>query len=177
MGLYLKNRPKITHRIFVLLFGLVMFPSFAIAATYYVRQDGGTFDQCTGLADAAYPGVGKNQPCAWSHPFWAINGNDPPSWMIQGGDTLIIHAGSYRMGIGAPNTGWCNAAWSYGCHLPALPSGPDPEHPTRILGQGWDQGCADPPELWGAERPWQIINLEGTSNAVVGCLEVTDHSG
>ena len=42
---------------------------------------------------------------------------------------------------------------------------------------GWDQGCSDPPELWGAERPWQLISLDGTSNAVIGCLELTDHSG
>lgn len=85
MGLHLKNRPKVIRRIFVLLFCMVMIPSFAVSATYYVRPDGGTYDQCTGLVDAAYAGVGTNQPCAWSHPFWAIDGNDPPSWMIQGG--------------------------------------------------------------------------------------------
>ena len=33
--------------------------------TYYVRSDGGSTDQCNGLADAAYPGSGTNQPCAW----------------------------------------------------------------------------------------------------------------
>jgi hypothetical protein len=99
------------------------------------------------------------------------------NWKIAGGDTLLIHSGSYRMGLGAPNTGWCNASYAYDCHPPPLPSGPDADHPTRILGLGWDQGCANPPELWGAERPWQILSLDGASNAVIGCLEITDHSG
>jgi len=145
------------------------------AATYYVRTDGGTAGQCTGLSDAPYPGSGDNQACAWSHPFWALDAYG--NWKIQGGDTLLIHSGSYRMGFGAPNTGWCDAAGAYECHLPPLPSGPDSSHPTRVLGVGWEQGCASPPELWGAERPWQILSLDGTSNAVVGCLEITDHSG
>ena len=162
------------------IFGLALSPlfimiSFSVAATYYIRTDGGTSDQCTGLSDAPYPGSGINKPCAWSHPFWALDGNG--NWMIKGGDTLIIHPGSYRMGFGAPNTEWCGADWAYGCHLPPLPSGPGPQRPTRIIGAGLDQGCSDRPELWGAERPWQIISLDGTSNAVIGCLELTDHSG
>lgn len=32
--------------------------------TYYVRPDGGSADQCTGLVDAPYPGSGTDQPCA-----------------------------------------------------------------------------------------------------------------
>lgn len=146
-----------------------------MAATYYARPDGGTAAQCTGRVDAPYAGSGVNQPCAWSHPFSALDSTG--NWKIQGGDTIIIHPGSYRMGIGAPNTRWCWPDGSFGCHLPPLPSGPDPEHPTRILGLGWDQGCTSAPELWGAERPWQVISLDGTSNAVIGCLELTDHSG
>ncbi len=149
--------------------------SFSVAATYYIRTDGGTSDQCTGLSDGPYPGSGINKPCAWAHPFWALDGTG--NWIIKGGDTLIIHPGSYRMGFGAPNTEWCEADWAYGCHLPPLPSGPDPQYPTRMIGSGLDQGCSCRPELWGAERAWQIINLDGTSNAVIGCLELTDHSG
>jgi hypothetical protein len=80
------------------------------------------------------------------------------------------------MGFGAPNTGWCDSWSAYDCHLPALPSGPEQAHPTRILGAGWDRGCNNAPQLWGSERPWQILSLDGTSNAVVSCLEITDHS-
>ncbi|MBW2308322.1 MAG: hypothetical protein JRG73_15455 [Deltaproteobacteria bacterium] len=161
-----------------ILLALYIFSSeFTQATTYYVHPDGGTFDQCTGLVDAPYPGSETNQPCAWSNPFWALDSNNPPYWRLQGGDTLIIYQGSYRMGIGAPNTGWCEAESSFDCHLPPLPSGPDPTHPTRILRADWDQGCPSPPELWGTERAWQIISLNGTSNAVISCLEITDHSG
>ena len=136
---------------------LIMCVSSCLAVTYFIRPDGGTDDQCTGLADAPYPGSGSNQPCAWSHPFWALDGSG--NWKIQGGDTLIIHLGSYRMGIGAPNTNWCNANWSWDCHLPPLPSGPDTTHPTRILGFDWDQGCTDAPELWGAKDPGRLSAL------------------
>ncbi len=151
-------------------------PLSAAAETYYVRPDGGTFTQCNGLADAPYPGSGENRSCAWSHPFWALKAGEPPEWIMEGGDTLIIHTGSYMMGYGAPNTGWCYEEGAFDCHLPPLPSGPDPEHPTRMLGAGWEQGCDNPPELWGTQRPWQIISLDGSSNVQIRCLEITDHS-
>ncbi|MGH8077544.1 MAG: NEW3 domain-containing protein, partial [Lysobacter sp.] len=42
---------------------------------------------------------------------------------------------------------------------------------TRILGNS-----AAPPKLWGAERTWSILNLNGSSNVEVGHLEITDKS-
>ncbi len=142
--------------------------------TYYVRPDGGTASQCTGKVDAPYPGSGTCKPCAWNHPFQAL----PPGGKvrIKGGDTLIIKKGSYRMGFGAPGAGDCYQEGSYDCVMPPVPSGPDAAHPTRILGEGWNKGCANPPELWGAERPWYIINLTESSHVEIGCLEITDHS-
>lgn len=142
--------------------------------TYYVRTDGGSNLQCTGRTDAAYPGSGTSQPCAWDHPFRALPPGGTPA--IAGGDTLMIRAGSYRMGYGAPATETCDAGGSYECHMPPIPSGPSPSQRTRILGVGWASGCATPPELWGAERPWYVINLDGSSNVEVACLEITDHS-
>jgi hypothetical protein len=146
----------------------------AAAATYYVRPDGGSPDQCTGLADAAYPGSGTAQPCAWDHPFRALPPDDTPR--IVGGDTLIIASGSYTMGLGAPGADNCDASYPWDCYMPPIPSGLDPTHPTRILGQGWDSGCPNPPELWGRERTGMILNLIGSSNAEIACLELTDHS-
>ena len=143
--------------------------------TYYVRPDGGDTTQCTGLADAPYPGSGTNQPCAWDHPFRALPPDGAPR--IAGGDTLIIGAGSYRMGYGAPGADNCDAGYPWSCHMPPIPSGPDPSSPTRILGAGWDGGCPDPPELWGTERANVILNLTGSSNVEIACLEITDHSG
>ncbi|MGA9347953.1 MAG: choice-of-anchor Q domain-containing protein [Anaerolineae bacterium] len=142
--------------------------------TYYVRPDGGSPEQCTGLANVPYPGDGINQPCAWNHPFRALPPGGTPR--IAGGDTLIIGAGSYMMGYGAPGADNCAAGGAFDCHMPPIPSGPDPANPTRILGAGWDAGCLSPPELWGAERPWFIVNLTDSSNVELACLEITDHS-
>jgi hypothetical protein len=162
---------------FVTSFLVVIVAAPSLAMTFFVRPDGGTARQCTGLTDARYPGVGWHRPCAWSHPFWALQTHEGnATWKLRAGDTLIIAKGSYRMGFGAPNTGWCSRYYPWDCGLPPLPSGLDPEHPTRILGKGWNHGCASPPELWGAERAWQVLDLTGTSDAVLDCLEITDHS-
>jgi hypothetical protein len=146
--------------------------------TYYIRPDGGTAEQCNGLADAPYPGSGRGQPCAWDHPFRAL----PPGGQanLAGGDTLLVAPGSYKMGYGAPGTDGleaCNQENSWDCYMAPLPSGPDADHPTRLLGAGWDTGCANPPQLWGVERANMIVNLTGSSNVQLACLEISDHSG
>jgi hypothetical protein len=143
--------------------------------TYYIRPDGGSAEQCTGRADTAYPGSGTGQACAWDHPFRALPPQDAPR--IGGGDTLIVAAGSYMMGYGAPGADACEADGAFDCMMPPVPSGPNPDRPTRILGAGWEDGCPAPPELWGTERPWFILNLTGSDNVEVACLEITDHSG
>ncbi len=144
------------------------------STTWYVRPDGGSPEQCTGLANAPYPGSGTGQPCAWDHPFRALPPDGTPR--IAGGDTLIIGSGSYMMGYDAPGADNCASAYPWDCYMPPIPSGPDSEHPTRILGEGWDTGCSDPPELWGTERAYMILNLTDASNVEVACLEITDHS-
>ena len=148
----------------------------AAATTYYVRTDGGSSSQCTGKADAAYPGSGTGKACAWSNPSYALPPDDKPR--IAGGDTLIIGSGSYKIGYGAPgsDTGRCGSSWRYDCYLATIPSGPSASSKTRILGKGYNSGCTAPPSLWGTERVSQILSLEGTSNVEVGCLEITDHS-
>ncbi|RME86382.1 MAG: right-handed parallel beta-helix repeat-containing protein, partial [Caldilineae bacterium] len=149
------------------------------STTYYIRPDGGSAAQCSGLVDAPYPGSGTSQPCAWDHPFRALPPDGTPR--IRGGDTLIIAPGSYRMGYGAPEAAGdgahCSPDYPWDCTLPAIPSGPDAAHPTRILGQGWDSGCANPPELWGTERSDHILDLRGSSHVQIACLEITDHAG
>jgi len=145
------------------------------ATTYYVRTDGGSSEQCTGLADAPYPCSGTAQPCAWDHPFRALPPEAAP--LIGGGDDLIIGAGDYMMGVGAAGDDNCDPDYAWDCSMSPLPSGPDEGHPTRILGEGWDEGCPDPPELWGSERADVIVDLSAASNVEVRCLEITDHSG
>ncbi|MEK7786057.1 MAG: hypothetical protein AAB658_11660, partial [Chloroflexota bacterium] len=146
----------------------------SFGVVYYVRPDGGNSEQCTGLADSPYPGSGASQACAWDHPFRALPPGGTPR--IVGGDTLIIASGEYQMGFGAPGSETCDEGGSFDCHMPPIPSGPDSQHPTRILGAGWDTGCGNPPELWGSGRPWFIVNLTDASNIEMSCFEITDHS-
>lgn len=146
----------------------------SVGTVYYVRPDGGSHTQCTGLADAPYPGSGEGQPCAWDHLFRALPPGGSPR--IAGGDALLVAAGAYQMGFGAPGSEQCDEGGSFDCHMPPLPSGPDADHPTRILGAGWDSRCDHPPELWGTGRPWFILNLTDTNNVEVACFEITDHS-
>jgi len=145
------------------------------AVVYYVRPDGGSAAQCTGRADAPYPGAGENQLCAWDHPFQALPPGGPPR--IEGGDTLHIGAGSYRMGVDAPGAAACSRDWPWDCVMVAVPSGPEASQRTRILGAGWDSGCTAAPELWGAERAGSVLNLTDASHVEVACLEITDHAG
>jgi hypothetical protein len=146
----------------------------SVATIYYVRPDGGSAAQCTGRVNAPYPGGGTGQPCAWDHPFRALPPGGAPR--IAGGDTLIIAAGSYMMGYGAPGTGNCEPDSAWDCTMPPIPSG-SIGNPTRILGAGWDAGCSNPPELWGTERAYYILNLTASDNVEIACLELTDHSG
>jgi hypothetical protein len=154
--------------------GAVLTRPASSGVTYYVRPEGGNVEQCTGRADAPYPGVGAGQPCAWDHPFRALPPGGAP--LIAGGQTLVVAAGEYQMGFGAPGTENCDEAGSFDCLMPPIPGGPDSAHPTRILGAGWDSGCGNPPELWGSGRPWFIVNLTDSSNVEVACFEITDHS-
>lgn len=147
----------------------------ALAETFFVRTDGGSAAQCTGLADAAYPGSGTGRPCAWNHPFQAL----PPGGTarLAGGDTLRIRPGRYRMGFGAPGAESCDAAGSFDCTMLPIPSGPGAGQRTRIVGGSSDARCLGRPELWGAERPWWIVSLAGSDHVELDCLELTDHAG
>ncbi len=164
------------HVWIVLLFVLIA-ASPALATTYYVRVDGGSVSQCTGRVDAPVAGA-KARACAWQHPQLALPAG--ATARIAGGDTLIIGPGSYKIGWGAPGTtgssSGCYAEASYDCGPSPIPSGPSATERTRVLGAGHDSGCAKPPQLWGSERVNAVINLEGSSNIELGCLEITDHS-
>ena len=138
-------------------------PTPAIAAAgrrhqgteFFIRTDGGDATQCTGRADAKYPGSGSARNCAWKHPFIAL----PPSGaaLIAGGDTLLIGSGVYLMGDGG--------------YMQPIPSGTD-SAPTRILGK---PGVAVP-KLVGVNGVHRVLNLDGSSNVELGNLEVTDQS-
>jgi hypothetical protein len=148
--------------------------SQAMAATWYVRIDGGDATQCDGRSDAAYPGSGQARACAWKHPFVALPPLQPAR--IAGGDTLLIGRGSYAMGYGAPDTDACDAPGARNCVLAPIPGGPTPDRPTRLLGAGHDAGCKAPPELWATERARSVLRIERAANIEIACLDITDHS-
>jgi hypothetical protein len=138
---------------------------------YYVRGDGGDAGQCDGRSDAA---LAKGRRCAWKHPFIALPPGGSPR--IKGGDTLFIRGGDFRMGYGAPETQGCSKDYPWDCHMAAVPSGPLPTRPTRISGVDGNGLCSARPELWGAERAFNVLNLDGSNNVRVECLEITDRA-
>lgn len=157
----------------LLIWVAVALPANGSAATYYVRNDGGTAKQCNGTVDAAYAGSHEHA-CAWNSPMQALppqaSGDKP---RIQGGDTLMIEAGTYPIGWARD---WdCVIKDAHTCVPQPIPSG-SPGNPTRILGAGWDSGCAAPPQLWGTHGAHQLLSLDGSSHAVIACLDLSDHS-
>ena len=140
----------------VLVLGAAASPPTTYGTAYYVRTDGGTATQCTGRADAAYPGSGTNQACAWNHPSIALPSSG--SARIAGSDTLYIGSGTYQLGSG-------------GFMIP-IPSGTTATKRTRILGKPG----APAPKLVGVGGTHRVLNLDGSSNVEIGNLEITDGS-
>src|SRR4249919_2451531 len=96
---------------------LAAWGSAEAATTYYVRADGGDASQCTGRADAAYPGSGTGKACAWKNPNIALPASG--TRRIAGGDTLLIGGGTYQIGT----------------NMQSVPSGPTASARTRIVGK------------------------------------------
>lgn len=174
----------------LLLLALLLVPQIAGAATYYVRNDGGTRTQCTGTFNAPYPGAGSAQSCSFNHPAWAL-GSPGVAGIMVGGDSLVIddvdHTTStqaqYLIGFGMPNTNPanCSASTSATCSMGNIPSGTDAAHPTRILGMKYNTGCTAKPQLWGTQGLGStggnaVLNVAGASHIDIECVELTDHS-
>lgn len=157
------------------------------AGTWYVRPDGGDRSQCNGQVDAPYPGGGSNRPCAFKHPFYLFTKDPPlsgaadnPSWVISGGDTVVIKNGEYRIGYktneqhGYWNFTGCRGD-AFSCYNPPVPAG-TPEQPTRIVGEQWSSGCASMPKLVGGIGVGAVLNLGGAKWVEVNCLDLSDYA-
>ncbi len=164
--------------------------------TWYVRKDGGTrysvrakTGQCDGKEDAPYRGKGVNQHCAFSdyRYLWDDQTYNNDAWVIAGGDTVIIRGGPWRVGWDAA-TGkgagytWCVGGGTSGCGNPPIPSGTPTQH-TRILGENYANcGTATTTDrskltqIFGGFGLWAALNLNGTHDVDVQCIEVTRHS-
>ncbi|WP_198032433.1 choice-of-anchor Q domain-containing protein [Aerolutibacter daejeonensis] len=119
-----------------------------------MRTDGGDASQCNGLSNAAYPGSGTGQSCAWKSPIIALPASG--SARIAGGDTLRIVPGTYQLGSGG--------------YMQPIPSGPSRTSKTVVVGYGGT------PKLVGVGGAHRVLNLDGSSNVEVGNLEITDNS-
>jgi len=165
--------------------------------TWYIRADGGSNTQCTGKTNAAYPGSGTGQACAFNHPYQMLNWDG--SWAsFKGGDTMqfadpstasqTYYMGEQNSGVGSdwhtqlggicpqPNAG--GGAGS-SCILPAPPSG-TASNPTRILGQNTG-ACHDsahthlvnPTVLSGIDNAFAILDTRSTNYVEISCIEIT----
>ncbi len=169
--------------------------------TWYVRPDGGTryssnqpTGQCDGLGDAAYPGSGTNQHCAFNDVryFWTdgayCTDNSSTStcwtWIGQGGDTYIVRGSigtgvTYRIGQNGPNSGdWFGLAGNpYGAGIPVPHSGTANAH-TRFLGENYASCSAQSArtQLHGGYGVGAVLNMGGASYVDVACFDITDFS-
>ncbi|NYF90957.1 beta strand repeat-containing protein [Tunturibacter empetritectus] len=165
--------------------------------TWYIRPDGGTNTQCTGKTNAAYPGSGSGQACAFNHPYQMMNSSG--AWTsFAGGDTIqfvntsgtsdTYYMGEQNAGIG---TDWhsqlsvicpqpnANQSQGFECVLPVPPSGTAGQH-TRILGQNAGN-CHDsahthlvnPTVLSGIDNAYWVLDVQGSNYVDVSCIEVT----
>ena len=177
----------------------------ALASTWYVRPDGGTRfstnqtnGQCDGLADAAYPGAGVNQHCAFndarylwsdgSYNYGPSSGFPGWGWIGAGGDTYLIRGSlgsgkSYRVGWNNPSTAcdatgcWGAAGDPYGSGVPVPPSGTVAQH-TRILGENYGacHTASAKTQLHGGYGVYAVLNMSGASYVDVSCMDITDFS-
>ena len=129
---------------------VMLVASNALAATYFVRTDGGDASQCTGRSDTAYPGSGSAQACAWKHPNIAL---PSAGARIVGGDIVYVNSGTYIVSS----------------KMAAIPSGA-----TNALTRFVGKSAVNPPKLVGTNGVVGVINLAGSSNVEVGNFEITD---
>ena len=173
--------------------------SFA-SETWYVRPDGGTrysaarvaaglSAQCDGKHNAPYPGKGVNRPCAFND--YRFLWDDQAEygklhWVIAGGDKVILAGGPWRVGFSqgaTSNDPWCRGgSGTFGCTNPPIPAG-TPDHHTRILGANYGS-CSNNnhpdkskmTQIFGGFGVYTPMNIAGTQNLDIQCLEITRHS-
>lgn len=152
--------------------------------TWYVRLDGGTATQSTGLCNAPYPGSGTGTCSAVNHLYWLLN-QSTFAWRIAGGDTVQYEDyGPYYHGKPLNGLGqawpWCTTTGGTdGCHPPPPPNG-SAGNPTRILGKnaGACHNSAhtlllNPTVIEGTDGVNSIFDLHASNNVDLECMELT----
>lgn len=167
-------------RIFVSL--MILFSTGqAFSEEYFVRLDGGSWDQCDGKTNVAYTSEITTKECAVRHIFELL---DPQTGdvRINGGDIITVmnrsngEPAEYTMGShGDYTSGRCHTGWAYSCTLPSLPSGTE-ANPTILRGQLANGTCDTKPVLWGTGRSKSILTIDNAEHVQISCLTVTDKS-
>jgi hypothetical protein len=162
------------------------------ATTWYIRHDGGTNIQCSGTTNAPYPGSGTGKACAYDHPYQLLNywgvwnkigANDTIQFSDPPTNTVPYYMGEQNGGLGmdwsatvggicgVPNSGYPAGA---SCILPPLPNG------VAIIGQNAGSchtlghtGLVNPTILSGISGAYNVIDLQGTDQITLNCLEIT----
>jgi hypothetical protein len=168
-------------RALLVFLSLTVFSAPAFSTVWHIRTDGGSQTQCTGKANAAYPGTGTAQACAFNHPFWLLD-QGSWAWMIAGGDTVQFEdQGPYYLGLGPSKglgTSWPHCAGnSSDCVLPQnIPSG-TAANPTRFLGKNARSCGTNYTVLSGIQGTFWLMNVQGTNWVDLECIEFTqgDH--
>lgn len=157
---------------FILIILLTISTNVFAGTPYYVRLNGGTNAQCTGLVNADYVS-GLAQPCALKHPNYALGWyqfasslSGGQAGIMIGGDDLFVAPGTYSFGVlgGLFN---CAAGFGFDCTTRPIPSGTNVDH-TRIIGSGGT------PKFNGAGRLSFIFDLRGKSYVDISDIEITD---
>jgi hypothetical protein len=197
---------RIAKTLFVLFLFVTALPMFA--ETWYIRADGGTrhsaaneHGQCNGKADAAYPGRGVDQPCAFNDVrfMWMDGAYGNSAWIMHGGDTLVIEGCGADASQQNPDRPHCRIGWDsatgagicqgvnafWGCSMPPPPSGTASKH-TRILGgcvlkqnchSGDTTDRANLAQLFGGFDVGAVMYLSGSRYVDIEGLEITSHNG
>ncbi len=169
------------------LIAFLLLTTNSFAATWYINPDGGTGTQCTGQTDHALSGA-TGTACRLNSLYWVLpQAGQSTTRQMAGGDTVVVEAGSYRMGcqnatncqdatINLASGHNCDASQSYNCILQTIPSGSSGTH-TKIIGcTTTGCGASTRPELWGAGTIYQILDITGRSFIDLQDLEITDHA-
>ncbi len=165
---------------FLVLLSLFILPVSSHATNWYVRTDGGTIYKCDGKHDLPFQGAtdsddeGEGLDCAFNHPYYALGVKNGAASLLSAGDTLFIHSGSYQFGLEGGSFQGCSASYPYDCRPQPIPSGIPDKHIT-IAGEGWDSGCKNPPQFWGSQNIYALLDLSGSDYVDLKCLELTDH--
>ena len=152
-------------------------PHYALPASGAARIAGG---------DTLYIGAGEYMigvnapganggPCAAAYPY-DCNLGAVPSGPDSGHRTRILGLQpSLNCTVGTAPPG-SHRRPVEGCSVSA-PIPPAALLVTPLADVGRENGtCTVAPRLWGTQRVSKIINLEGSSNVEIGCLEITDKS-